>query len=47
MVSTEPQYDELIYSRLRAIIENDYTIKAFLEKVDNLVKGEGDEVFPK
>jgi len=38
------QYDELIYSRLRAIIENDYTIKAFLEKIDNLVKGEGDEV---
>ena len=41
------QYDDLIQRQLRTIIENDYTIKAFLEKIDNLVKGEGDEVFPK
>ena len=42
------QYDDLIQRQLRTLIENDYTIKAFLEEIDNLVKGEGDEVyFPK
>lgn len=38
------QYDDLIQRELRTIIENDCTIKAFLEKIENLVKGEGDEV---
>ena len=38
------QYDDLIQGQLRTIIENDYTIKAFLEKIDKIVKGEGDEV---
>ena len=38
------QYDDLIQRQLRTIIENDYTIKVLLEKIDNLVKGEGDEV---
>jgi hypothetical protein len=38
------QYDDLIQRQLRTIIENDYTIKALLEKIDKIVKGEGDEV---
>jgi hypothetical protein len=40
------QYDELIQRQLRSIIESDDSIKPFLEKIDKLVKGEGDEVFP-
>jgi hypothetical protein len=38
------QYDDFIQRQLRTIIENDYTIKAILEKIDKIVKGEGDEV---